>query len=116
MALSTDQNPAALQEGEIQRVGSSRTIRVNGGGGDQQALEEMVREKTFREDLYYRSMWGIQFAAARADGGCTTAGGYVLSVCATARRTPNRYRRGISGAGALPARNVRELENGLPRR
>ena len=46
----------ALQEGEIQRVGSSQTIKVNVRmlAATNKPLEEMVKEKTFREDLYYR--------------------------------------------------------------
>jgi two-component system nitrogen regulation response regulator GlnG len=46
----------ALQEGEIQRVGSEKTIKVNVRlvAATNRDLEEMVRQKTFREDLYYR--------------------------------------------------------------
>ncbi len=46
----------ALQEGEIQRVGGSKTIQVNVRliAATNKPLETMVREKTFREDLYYR--------------------------------------------------------------
>jgi len=57
MALSTQTKILrALQEGEIQRVGSSETIKVNVRmlAATNKPLEEMVREKTFREDLYYR--------------------------------------------------------------
>ena len=46
----------ALQEGEIQRVGGQSTIRINVRliAATNRNLEQMVREKTFREDLYYR--------------------------------------------------------------
>ncbi|MGB0416774.1 MAG: sigma-54-dependent transcriptional regulator [Coraliomargarita sp.] len=57
MALSTQTKILrALQEGEIQRVGSSETIKVNVRmlAATNKPLEEMVQEKTFREDLYYR--------------------------------------------------------------
>ena len=57
MALTTQTKILrALQEGEIQRVGSSDTIKVNVRmlAATNKALEEMVKEKTFREVLYYR--------------------------------------------------------------
>ena len=46
----------ALQEGEIQRVGGTSTIKVDVRliTATNKPLEEMVNEKTFREDLYYR--------------------------------------------------------------
>ena len=45
-----------LQEGEIQRVGSSETLKVNVRvlAATNKNLEELVKEKYFREDLYYR--------------------------------------------------------------
>ncbi len=57
MALTTQTKILrALQEGEIQRVGGSSTIKVNVRmlAATNKPLEEMVKEKTFREDLYYR--------------------------------------------------------------
>ncbi len=46
----------ALQEGEFQRVGGSRTLHANVRiiAATNQDLEEMIREGTFREDLYFR--------------------------------------------------------------
>ena len=57
MALATQTKILrALQEGEIQRVGSSKTIKVDVRmlAATNKPLEEMVKDKTFREDLYYR--------------------------------------------------------------
>jgi nitrogen regulation protein NR(I) len=57
MALATQTKILrALQEGEIQRVGSSETIKVDVRllAATNKPLEEMVKDKTFREDLYYR--------------------------------------------------------------
>ena len=57
MALSTQTKILrALQEGEIQRVGGTQTIKVDVRllAATNKDLEQMVSEKTFREDLYYR--------------------------------------------------------------
>jgi two-component system nitrogen regulation response regulator GlnG len=45
-----------LQEGEIQRVGGVETIKANVRviAATNKDLEELVRDKKFREDLYYR--------------------------------------------------------------
>jgi nitrogen regulation protein NR(I) len=45
-----------LQEGDIQRVGGMETIKVNVRviAATNKDLEDLVREKKFREDLYYR--------------------------------------------------------------
>jgi len=45
-----------LQEGEIKPVGSSQRIKVNARAisATNKNLEELVRSKTFRHDLYYR--------------------------------------------------------------
>jgi len=57
MALATQTKILrVLQAGEIQRVGGTETIRVDVRilAATNKDLEAMVKEKTFREDLYYR--------------------------------------------------------------
>ena len=57
MELSTQTKVLrVLQEGEIQRVGGSETIKVNVRlvAATNKDLEKIVREKEFREDLFYR--------------------------------------------------------------
>ncbi|MDD9945121.1 MAG: sigma-54 dependent transcriptional regulator [Myxococcales bacterium] len=46
----------AIQEGEIRRLGDSRTIKVNARiiAATNQDLHEAIAEKRFRQDLYYR--------------------------------------------------------------
>ena len=45
-----------LQEGEIERLGDSKTIKINVRiiAATHRDLKQMVSDKTFREDLYYR--------------------------------------------------------------
>jgi two-component system nitrogen regulation response regulator GlnG len=57
MALATQTKILrVLQQGEIQRVGGTETIRVDVRiiAATNKDLEEMVKAKLFREDLYYR--------------------------------------------------------------
>ncbi|QYM80616.1 sigma-54 dependent transcriptional regulator [Horticoccus luteus] len=57
MALATQTKILrVLQQGDIQRVGGSETIRVDVRilAATNKDLEAMVKAKTFREDLYYR--------------------------------------------------------------
>ncbi len=57
MTLSTQTKVLrVLQEGELQRVGGNETIKVNVRlvAATNKNLEQMVKDKEFREDLYYR--------------------------------------------------------------
>ena len=57
-----------LEEGEFERVGGSRTLRVNVRliAATNRRLEESVREGTFRSDLYYRlSVYPVRLPALR---------------------------------------------------
>ncbi len=57
MALATQTKILrVLQQGDIQRVGGTETIKVDVRiiAATNKNLEDMVRTKTFREDLYYR--------------------------------------------------------------
>ncbi|WOO42813.1 sigma-54 dependent transcriptional regulator [Rubellicoccus peritrichatus] len=57
MTLSTQTKILrAIQEGEIQRVGGTETIKVDVRltAATNKDLEQLVEEKEFREDLYYR--------------------------------------------------------------
>ena len=67
----------AIQEGEIQRVGATRIkkIDVRVIAATHKNLEEMVRKKSFREDLYYRlNVVRIETPPARTDGGLAGIG------------------------------------------
>ena len=73
MALSTQTKILrVLQDGEIQRVGGSETIRVDVRvlAATNKDLESMVRSKEFREDLYYRlNVFRIRVPSLRAERG-----------------------------------------------
>jgi DNA-binding NtrC family response regulator len=73
MALATQTKILrVLQAGEIQRVGGTETIKVDVRviGATNKDLEEMVKAKTFREDLYYRlNVVRIRMPALRERGG-----------------------------------------------
>ena len=72
MALATQTKILrVLQQGDIQRVGGTETIKVDVRilAATNKDLEEMVRAKTFREDLYYRlNVVRIRMPALRERG------------------------------------------------
>ena len=72
MALATQTKILrVLQQGEIQRVGGTETIRVDVRiiAATNKDLEEMVKAKAFREDLYYRlNVVRIKMPALRERG------------------------------------------------
>ena len=72
MALATQTKILrVLQQGEIQRVGGVDTIKVDVRiiAATNKDLEEMVKAKTFREDLYYRlNVVRIKMPALRERG------------------------------------------------
>lgn len=75
-----------LQEREVQRLGSSRTVKVNVRviAASNLDLLERVKQKQFREDLYYRlNVMPIQIAALRDRPGdvALLARHFVAKIC-----------------------------------
>ena len=119
MSLSTQTKILrVLQEGEIQRVGGSRIIKVDVRllAATNQDLERLVAEKKFREDLYYR----LNVVRIRLPSLCERAEDipqlidYILQRMAKERR--GRPRKISSKALSMLEKykwpgNVRELEN-----
>lgn len=108
----------AIQEGEIQRVGGEKTIRINVRliAATNKNLEQMVADKTFREDLYYRlNVMRIRLPALRERSEDVPALiDFMLQRLSKERKT--RVRRMSSDAIELMLKypwpgNVRELEN-----
>ena len=59
-----------LQEGELTRIGAERsqTVDVRVIAATNRNLKQMVKEKTFREDLYYRiSVLTLELAPLREE-------------------------------------------------
>jgi DNA-binding NtrC family response regulator len=111
-----------LQEGEIQRVGSDRTLRVDVRvvAATNHDLEAKVQERTFREDLYYR----LNVVSVRLPSLRNRTEDLPLLIehflAAAARRLGGPPRRlGPEAYRALLAHdwpgNVRELEHALER-
>jgi two-component system nitrogen regulation response regulator GlnG len=112
----------ALQEGEIQRVGGEKTIRVDVRliAATNRDLEAMVREKAFREDLYYRlNVMRIRIPSLRDRLDDVPAlVDFMLQRLQQTRRS--RVTRVSAEALSLLCRyqwpgNVRELENAIQR-
>lgn len=108
----------AIQEGEIQRVGGEKTIKVNVRliAATNKNLEQMVADKTFREDLYYRlNVMRIRLPALRERSEDVPAlADFMLQRLSKERKT--RVRHMSADAMALMVGypwpgNVRELEN-----
>ena len=111
-----------LQEGEFERVGESRTIRVNTRviAATNQFLEDEIEAGRFRDDLYYRlNVVSIHLPPLR-DAAKTSRCWRVSFSSATARRTAGTRRELPADVlKALLAHdwpgNVRELENCIER-
>jgi DNA-binding NtrC family response regulator len=111
-----------LQEGEVQRLGSSDVVRVDARviAATNTDLAERVREKAFREDLYYRlSVFPIDIQPLRArvedilplslhflSGFCRESGVAEKGISAAARRAIEQH--------SWPG-NVRELRHVIER-
>ncbi|MDR1009906.1 MAG: sigma-54 dependent transcriptional regulator, partial [Opitutaceae bacterium] len=119
MALATQTKILrVLQQGEIQRVGGAGTIRVDVRilAATNKDLETMIREKIFREDLYYRlNVVRIRMPALRDRAGDIPQ---LVDFCVQnlARQKKTRVRKVSPEAMAVLTRyrwpgNVRELEN-----
>ncbi|OHE86519.1 MAG: Fis family transcriptional regulator [Verrucomicrobia bacterium RIFCSPLOWO2_12_FULL_64_8] len=123
MALATQTKILrVLQDGEIQRVGGTETIKVDVRviAATNKNLEEIVRAKTFREDLYYRlNVMRIRMPPLRERAGdIPQIIDYLLQTLAKQRR--GRVKKVAAEAMAVLTRyrwpgNVRELENAIQR-
>ena len=111
-----------LQEGEFQRVGGERTVRVSVRviSATNRDLSKLAAEGRFRDDLYYRlSVVPIPLPALRARSEDLRAlAEYSLSdFCARNNFKPKRFDEGVFevfGQYEWPG-NVRELRNTVER-
>jgi DNA-binding NtrC family response regulator len=119
MALATQTKILrVLQQGDIQRVGGTETIRVDVRilAATNKDLEEMVKAKTFREDLYYRlNVVRIRMPALRERGDDVPQ---IVDFCLQnlVKQRKARVSKVAPEAMAILVRyrwpgNVRELEN-----
>ena len=112
-----------LQEREFERLGGTQTLKVDVRfvAATHQPLEEMVKQREFREDLFYRlNVVPIWIPPLRARAGGHRAAGAPLLPAARRRQRPARRCRSRRDALALlrpqpwPG-NVRQLQNFIER-
>jgi two-component system nitrogen regulation response regulator GlnG len=124
MALTTQTKILrALQEGEIQRVGGTESIKVNVRlvAATNKDVEKMVAAKTFREDLYYRlNVVRLRLPALRQRKGDIPLLVEFMFHRLAARKLKAKAKRLSPEALAVLADydwpgNVRELENAIQR-
>lgn len=107
-----------LNDGSFRRVGGERELKVDVRviSATHRKLEQMVAERSFREDLYYRlNVLNLQIPPLRerADDILLLARHFVARACAQAQRPPCRLTAAASAvllANGWPG-NVRQLEN-----
>jgi TyrR family helix-turn-helix protein len=107
-----------LNDGSFRRVGGERELKVDVHviSATHRKLEQMVAERSFREDLYYRlNVLNLQIPPLRerADDILLLARHFVARACAQAQRPPCRLTAAASAvllANGWPG-NVRQLEN-----
>lgn len=111
-----------LQERKLERVGGSQVIEVDVRwvAATNRDLRAMVKEGTFREDLYHRlAVFPIKLPALRErpEDIVPLAESLVAELAAAAHRRPPRIDDAVKkklAAGSWPG-NVRELRNALER-
>lgn len=110
-----------LQSGEVRRVGSTQTRRVNVRviGASNSPLRRLVAEGSFRGDLYYRlSVFSIELPPLRERAGDVEllTAHFLRQSHSDGAATPRLMREAIEALAAhdFPG-NVRELENAMRR-
>ena len=111
-----------LQDGEIRKIGAvqSRKIDMRLVAASQRDLEQLVAERRFREDLYYRiNVMRLQIPPLRErrEDILELARSILRGTCARLKSRPMRFGKGAERAILSyhwPG-NVRELENAIER-
>ena len=112
-----------LQEGEVERLGSARTIKVDVRviAATNKNLEEEIEKGTFREDLYFRlSVIPIHVPPLRErPRGHPAAGAALRRAVQPREQLPaearSRRRRSTRCSGTAGSGNIRELRNTVER-